>query len=333
MKKTEELKLTQSDSPHVFTDSTIQKIMGTVVLSLLPIVFLSGFFFGPRAWGLYLIAIATAVITEAVWFKLLNKPRPKDLSAVVTALLLTMNLPPSAPWYFPVLGTFFAIIIVKEFFGGLGYNFLNPALGGRALLVALFFPTMFKISWANPPFGSIVSEAVTQATPLAAMRTGVLSGEELWATFLGNIGGRLGETSALMLLVCGGFLIWRKIITPRIPLTILATVAIGIFLFAGDGTFADWRTVLGHLLSGGLLLGAFFMATDYASSPATRFGEYVFAVLIGILIVIFRLYGATNEGVSYAILIMNCAVPLIDRVFRRRVLGEAGRLKNVKIDL
>ena len=326
-------RLLTGPSPHLRGDWTTRKIMGWVVLALLPAILASGYFFGPRVWLLYLLATVTALVAESLWFKFTNKTATHDLSAVVTALLLTMNLPPSAPWYFPVIGTFFAIIVVKEFFGGLGYNFLNPALGGRALLVGLFFTEMFKISWSAPPFDRIPPEVVTQATPLELLRNGeLLSGSFLWSSFIGDIGGRIGETSSLLLLLGGGLLLWQGIIHIRIPATIFVTVGLGVWLFSGEG-LASWQTVLGHLTGGGLILGSIYMATDYASSPATVLGEYLYALGIGLIILLFRFWGATYEGVSYAILTMNCATPLIDRLIRRRVLGEPGsKTLGVKLD-
>lgn len=320
-------------SPHLKSPATTQKIMGYVCLSLLPIVLFSGYLFGVVVWRNYLLASATALLGELLWFKLTKQKMLWDFSCIVTALLLTMNLPPSAPWYFPIIGSGFAIIVVKQFFGGLGFNFLNPALGGRALLVLLFFKEMFQISWPDPPFAKIEpavvtatlqQEALSGATPLAQMAQGAqLTNQQLWQSFWGVIGGRTGETSAFLILLGASFLLYKKIIHPRIPVTIIAVVALGAFIFAGDGLFqGSWRDVLGHVLNGGLLLGAFYMATDYVTSPNTKLGEYLFAASIGGLILLFRFLGATHEGVSYAILIMNCLVPLIDYLMRQRVLGE-----------
>lgn len=329
-------------NPHLTADITSRRIMGTVTVALLPIALMSGYWFGWRIYLLYLLAVGTAQVAELIWFKVRRQTATFDLSAVVTGLLLTMNLPPSAPWYFPVIGSAFAIIVVKEFFGGIGYNFLNPALGGRALLVGLFFEEMFRISWPAPPFGRILPEVVEQATvdvttyatPLAAMKAGELpTAHQLWDMLVGHTGGRIGETSALLILLAAVFLIWQKIIRPHIPLLMIGVVALGAWLFAEPGGLAAWQTVLGHVLGGGLLLGAVFMATDYSSSPATTAGECLYAVGIGLLVVILRFWGPTNEGVSYGILIMNCCVPLIDRLVRRRVLGEPGNRKlNLKLD-
>ncbi|GCF94326.1 electron transport complex subunit D [Enterococcus florum] len=320
-------------NPHIRGDNTTRNIMMWMVIALMPSVLGAGYLFGFRVWGLYAIAIATAQLCEVLWFKLNKRELTWDLSAVVTAILLTANMPPSAPWYFPIIGSAFAIIVVKEFFGGIGFNFINPALGGRALLVGLFFTEMFKISWPNPPFDRIVPDAVTSATPLAVLNSGGnLSGQELFNTFVGNIGGRLGETSTLLILIGGGILLWKKIIHIRIPLTMLGTIAVIAFVFDGQNFFtADLTTVLGYVFGGGAVFGAFFMATDYASTPSTRAGEYIFAFCCGLLVMLFRYYGVTEEGVSYSILIMNCLTPLIDYVLRNRVIGEEGnQLLNIK---
>lgn len=322
-------------SPHIRADQTTRKIMLWMVIALLPSALGAGYYFGFRVWGLMLIAIVTAQLCEILWFKMRKKELTWDLSAVVTALLLTMNLPPSAPWYFPVIGSAFAIIIVKEFFGGIGYNYINPALAGRAFLVALFFTEMFKISWPNPPFERFVPEVVTSATPLEILNTGgSLSNQQLIDVFIGNIGGRLGETSSLLILIGAAILLFKKIIHLRIPLTMLGTIAVISFIYGPDGFFtADYSIVIGNVISGGAMFGAFFMATDYSSTPSTRAGEYLFAFCTGALVMVFRFFGATEEGVSYSILIMNCLTPLIDYLLRNRILGEPGnKFLNIKFN-
>ncbi|HIY58027.1 MAG TPA: RnfABCDGE type electron transport complex subunit D [Candidatus Tetragenococcus pullicola] len=331
-------------NPHIRHDNTTKKIMVTVLLSLVPAVLFSGYLFGFTVYVRYLTAILTALICEYVWFKIIKRPYQLDYSVIVTAVLLTMSLPPSAPWYFPVIATSFAIIVIKEFFGGLGYNFLNPALSGRSLLVGLFYNQMFLVSWPDPPFNKIApdvvaaataNDAISGATPLDIMRSGTsLTTAELRDSFFGVIGGRIGETSALLLILGGLFLIYKKIISPRIPLIIIGTVALFAFILGPDGLFTGSLTnVLGHVISGGLLLGAFYMATDYASTPATKMGENIFALGVGLLIVLFRFFGITNEGVSYAILIMNCLTPTIDRLLRLRVVGEPGaNFTDIKIN-
>lgn len=320
-------------NPHIRTDTETRSIMLMVILALLPALLFSGYLFGPVVYRNYLLAALTGVTLEYLWFKMIRREYQLDGSSIVTGLLLAMNLPPSAPWYFPVVGTAFAIIVVKEFFGGLGYNFINPALGGRAFLVALFYSQMFLISWPDPPFGKIppeivsnatASDVVSGATPLAVMRIGeTLSLSELSDAFFGFVGGRAGETSAFLLLLGGLFLVYKKIISPRIPLIILGTIGLFAFILGPEGLFTgSWQNVIGHMISGGAILGAIFMATDYASTPATKSGENLFAVGVGLLVVVFRFFGLTNEGMSYAILIMNCFTPAIDRLLRLRVLGE-----------
>ncbi|MHC5374592.1 RnfABCDGE type electron transport complex subunit D [Enterococcus sp. LJL120] len=322
-------------SPHLRGDQTTRKIMLWVIIALVPSFIGAGYYFGFRVWGLFFLAIATGQLCEILWFKLRNRTLTWDLSVFVTAMLLTMNLPPSAPWYFPVIGTAFAVIIVKEFFGGIGFNFINPALGGRALLVALFFTEMFKISWPNPPFDRISPDIVTSATPLAILKEGgLLSNQQLLDAFVGNIGGRLGETSSILILIGAAILLWQKIIHLRIPLTMLGTIGVLAFIFGGNSLFsADYSVVIGHVIGGGAMFGAVFMATDYSSTPSTRAGEYLFAAACGMLVMIFRFYGLTNEGVSYSILIMNCLTPLIDYLLRNRVLGEPGnKFLNIKLN-
>ncbi len=320
-------------NPHIRGDNETANIMLMVILALLPAVLFSGYLFGLTVYRNYLTAMLTAIVAEFLWFKLVKRTYRFDFSAAVTAILLTMNLPPSAPWFFPIIGAAFAIIVVKEFFGGLGYNFINPALGGRALLVGLFFKEMFLISWPDPPFNKIPPEVVSEivavdtlsgATPLAIMKSGdLLSLQELSDAFFGFVGGRTGETSAFLLLLGGIFLIYKKIISPRIPVIILSIIALFAFILGPDGFFTgSWQNMIGHVISGGAILGAFFMATDYASTPATKAGENLFAAGVGLLVVLFRFFGLTNEGVSYGILIMNCFTPAIDRLLRMRVLGE-----------
>ena len=256
--------------------------MGCVVLALLPAVLFSGYLFGLKVYGLFFIALATAFAADGIWSYLIKRPFRFDLSIVVTALLLTMNLPPTAPWYFPVIGVAFAVIIVKEFLAVSAIT-LNPALGGRALLIGLFYNQMFLISWPDPPFGSIAPDVVSQATandvvsgatPLAVMKAGdTLSGSDLLDAFR-IYWGRIGETSALFLLLGGIFLVYKKIISPRIPLIIFATIGLFAFILGPEGLFTgSWQTVIGHIISGGAMLGAIYMATDYSSTPGTKAGE------------------------------------------------------------
>lgn len=329
-------------NPHIRGNQETQTIMLMVILALLPAILFSGYLFGWTVYFNYLLAMVTGICVEFLWFKWIKRRYQWDYSAVLTALLLGMNLPPSAPWYFPIIGTTFAIIVIKEFFGGLGYNFINPALGGRAFLVALFYQQMFTISWPDPPFNKLspqpfdsTIDTLSGATPLAIMRAGeTLSLDELNAAFFGFIGGRAGETSAFLLLLGGIFLIYKKIIGFHIPLIVLGTIGLGAFILGPTGLFTgSWQNIIGHIISGGAILGAFFMATDYASTPSTKMGEIIFAFGVGLLVVVFRFFGLTNEGVSYGILIMNCFTPAIDRLLRLRVLGEGKQSPfNLKIN-
>ena len=311
-------------SPHIRGDNTTRNIMMWMIIALIPSMLGAGYYFGFRVWGLYLVAIITAQLCEIAWFKLCKRELTWDLSAVVTAILLTANMPPSAPWYFPVIGSAFAIIVVKEFFGGIGFNFINPALGGRALLVGLFFTKMFEISWPDPPFNRITPDVVSSATPLAILNEGgSLSGQELFNTFVGNIGGRLGETSTLLILIGAAILLYKKIIHLRIPLTMLGTIAVIAFVFDGQNFFtADLATVLGYVFGGGAVFGAFFMATDYSTSPTTPKGEVIYGICAGMLLMGWRLFTSMPEGMTFILLIMNCFVPLIDYLIIPRVYGE-----------
>lgn len=301
-----------SSSPHLRSDETITSVMRDVLIALLPATLASLYFFRFNALKLIVLAIASAVITEVIIQKMLKKPVTiNDLSAVVTGLLLAFNIPASAPWWLPVIGSVFAIAIVKQAFGGLGHNFMNPALAARAMLLASWPVAM--TSWVTPG-----ADAVSTATPLA-----IMGGEasqplpSLTNVLIGNIGGCLGETSALLLILGGIYLLYKGIITWRIPFTYIATVAIMTFIFGGGFEMMTY-----HLFAGGLMLGAFYMATDYASSPVTPRGQIIFGVGCGIITSVIRLYGGYPEGVSYSILLMNVAAPIIDKYTSPKVFGE-----------
>ncbi|GBR75920.1 electron transport complex protein RnfD [Candidatus Termititenax persephonae] len=288
--------------------------MRDVLIALLPAGLASLVFFGWRAVWLIGVCVGAAVLTEylaAQFFK--KKNYLNDCSAVVTGVLLAFVLPPSLPLWMAALGAVFAILLVKELFGGLGHNIFNPALGGRAFLLASF--PVWLTTWTRP------FDAVTTATPLALAKSGQLldavsratvqasaAGQAVnyWDLFLGNVAGSLGETSALALLLGAAYLLYRQVIDWRIPLGYLGTVALFMFFAHENVAF--------HLLAGGLLLGAFFMATDYTTSPMTRRGKWIFAIGCGILTSVIRLWGGYPEGVCYSILIMNMFVPLLDRL-------------------
>ncbi|MCK9479355.1 MAG: RnfABCDGE type electron transport complex subunit D [Firmicutes bacterium] len=306
-------------APHIFTKDSTAVIMQDVVIALLPALAAGVYFFGYRAALLAIISIASAVAFEHLWNVAFKKPTTVyDFSAVVSGLLLALNLPPTVPVWIPVVGSFFMIIIVKMCFGGMGQNFLNPALGARAFLV-VSWPSIMT-SYVNSgakliPF--LLPDAVTSATPL--------SGEAATRyidLFIGNIGGCIGETSKIALLIGLAYLLIRKVITWRIPVAFVGTVAALSWVFAGDGYFnGDW---LFHILSGGLFLGAFFMATDYSTTPVTKNGAFVFGIGCGVLTVIIRLIGGYPEGVSYSILLMNVASPLIEKATAPKRFGKAG---------
>lgn len=302
-----------SSSPHIRSDESVKRIMLDVIIALIPAMIGSVYFFGLNALKLILISIASSVFFEAAIQKLFKREVTiSDYSAVITGILLAFNIPASAPWWIPVFGAGFAIIVVKQFFGGLGHNFMNPALAARAVLLASW-PTIMT-SFPSP-------DAISSATPLSIMEgMGYFTSGKLPSImdmFIGNIGGTLGETSALLLLIGGAYLIVRKVINWKIPVVYIGTTAI-MLLLLGLGT----EQVIYHILSGGLILGAFFMATDYATGPITPKGQIVFALGAGILTGIIRIKGGFPEGVSYSILLMNVATPLINKFTSPRVFGR-----------
>ncbi len=315
-------KLIVSHCPHISGKDSVSGIMLHVIIALLPALLAGVLIFGYRALLVVLICVVSCVVFEALWQKLLKKSiTVSDLSAVVTGLLLALNLPASIPLWMPVIGSLFAIIIVKQFFGGLGHNFMNPALGARAFLLAswaLAMTTWPQPGTAIPLFGT--ADVITTATPLALYAEGSQNLPSYLTLFLGNIGGCIGETSALAILLGGIYLIATRVIRLRVPITFIATVALGTWIFGGSNGFfsGDW---LYQILSGGLMLGAFFMATDYATTPFTPKGQVIFGIGCGIFTVLIRLWGGYPEGVSYSILLMNVATPLIDKVTAPRRYG------------
>ncbi|WP_130806540.1 RnfABCDGE type electron transport complex subunit D [Senegalia massiliensis] len=305
-----------SSSPHIRSKETISKIMIDVLIALLPATLASIYYFRFNAIKLIGISILTAVLTEWALQKFMNKPITiNDFSAVVTGLLLAFNIPASAPWWIPVIGSAFAIAIVKQAFGGLGNNFINPALAARAMLLASW--PVLMTNWVTPG-----ADAVSTATPLAILK-GEAEGTlpSITNVLMGNIGGSLGETSALLLIIGGLYLLYRGVITWKIPVSYIGTVMLMTLLL--DGGFTN---MIYHTLSGGLMLGAFYMATDYSSSPVTSKGQIIFGVGCGILTAIIRIYGGYPEGVSYSILLMNVAAPLIDKYTSPKVFGEVKKV-------
>ena len=290
-----------SSNPHIRAKDTTSRIMLTVVIALLLPAFFGIYNFGFWALVLILISIATCVLTEYIYEKLMKKPITiGDFSAVVTGLLLALNLPVSVPFWIPVVGGVFAILVVKMLFGGLGQNFMNPALGARCFLMISFAARMTTFTY----------DGVTTATPLAVMEQG--KSVDVMKSFLGFVPGTIGETSALLLIIGGAYLVFKKVISPIIPCVYVAVVAIFVLIFGGHGF--DLSYMAAQIFSGGLMLGAIFMATDYVTSPITKNGKIIYAIVLGILTGLFRLFGPMAEGVSYSIIIANLLVPLIERV-------------------
>ena len=311
-----------SSSPHVRSKITTNDIMLMVVIALLPTTIFGIYNFGPRALLLILLSVATCVLTEYVYEKLMKKPvTVKDFSAVVTGLLLALNLPASVSWFVPVIGGIFAILIVKQLFGGLGQNFMNPALAARCFLLISFSGQMTDFSVPKGAWGNIAVDTVSGATPLALLKSGETA--DVLSLFIGNVQGTIGETSAIAILIGAIFLLCFKIIDLRIPLTYLASFVIFNAIFGGNGL--DPNYILGHLFGGGLMLGAWFMATDYVTSPITKKGQIVYGVILGVLTGLFRLFGGSAEGVSYAIIFSNLLVPLIERVTMPTAFGKGGK--------
>ena len=311
-----------SSSPHVRSKDTTSKIMLYVIIALLPTSLFGIYNFGIRALILILVTIASCVASEWIFNKIVHKKNSiDDLSAVVTGLLLALNLPASLPWWEAVIGGVFAIVIVKMMFGGLGQNFMNPALGARCFLVlsfagnmTAFYPEMYR-----------VVDGVSQATPLTALKAG--ENVDLLSMFIGTHAGTIGETSIIALLLGALYLVINKIIDLRIPITYIVVFSICIMLFNGQ---TDITFLLKHLCGGGLIFGAFFMATDYSTSPMTKNGRILFGICLGVLTAIFRTFGNTAEGVSFAIIFCNLLVPLIEKITIPKAFGMVKEKKEGK---
>ncbi len=317
-----EINLLAGSSPHIRRGVTTQGIMRDVIIALLPAALCSVIFFKVQAAMLILVTVVSCVAAEYAWCRLTKKENTlTDLSAVVTGLLLAFNLPPALPPWIAAIGGVFAIIIVKQLFGGLGHNFVNPALAARAFMVASWPVQM--TSWQEPGW-----DAVSTATPLAVMKSGEAAGQlpELWDMFLGNTGGCIGETSVLALLIGAVYLLVKRVISLELPLVFIGTVGFMTWMLGGsEGLFTG--DFVYHIFAGGLILGAFFMATDYTTSPVTFRGRIVMGIGCGLLTSIIRLYGGYPEGVSYSILLMNLVVPIIDRYMIPESFG-GGAVKN-----
>ncbi len=314
----EQYKLSVASSPHATAPTGTRNLMLDVVIALLPALCISCYFFGPRALTMTLVSVLGCVFFEWAYRKIMKKSNTiGDLSAVITGILLVFVCPVTLPYWMVLIGDFFAIVIVKQLFGGLGTNFLNPALAGRAFLM-LSYPipmtTWIKPGMENWASMGTVMDAVTGATPLASdfMKSGILPDASILDMFIGNIGGCLGETSALMIILGGAYMLIRGVIRLRIPAAYILTVAVLTIIFprGGDGNLT-W--MLYEIFGGGLMLGAFFMATDYVTSPNNKKGELIYGIGCGLLTVFIRFFGGYPEGVCYSILIMNVCVWLIDK--------------------
>lgn len=312
-----------SGTPHVRSKESIQSIMRDVIIALVPASVMGIYYFGLRALMLMVAAIVSAVFFEWLYQKLMKKPITiSDLSAVVTGLLLAMNLPAAAPVWVAIVGSAFAIIFAKQLFGGMGQNFINPALAGRAFLLASY-PTEMT-SWTSS--GNFGVDAVAVATPLAQLKGGVMPDASFTDVLVGNVGGCLGETCAIALIIGGVYLIAKHVINWKVPVIYIATVFVLTALIGRKGL----RVPVYEIFAGGLMLGAFFMATDYASSPVTSRGQIIFALGCGLLTTLIRIFGGYPEGVSYSILIMNLTVPLIERLTEPTIFGALPKVKEAK---
>lgn len=320
-------KLTVSASPHVRSKDTVPGIMLDVIIALVPSLIASVVVFGFRSLLVTAVCVAACVIFEYVARRIMKRDTTiGDLSAIVTGMLLAFNLPVSIPLWMCIVGSFFAIVVIKQFFGGIGQNFVNPAIGGRIVMLVSFSSAM--TNWTAPVDWKTGLDAVSTATPLSVLKAGEVTDElpTLCQMFLGVRGGCLGEVSAAAILIGALYLFARRVIKPTIPLCFVGTVAV-VMLIAGKG---DFEFVAYQLLSGGLLLGAFFMATDYATSPITNSGKVIFAVGCGLLTSVIRLFANLPEGVSYSIIIMNILVPHIETLTKPRPFGVEKEKKSKK---
>lgn len=314
-----ELNLKISSSPHVRSKDTTSDLMFDVIIALMPATVFGIYKFGAHAGLLVAVCMLSAMLSELIYEKLVrNTVTVKDCSAILTGLLLALNLPPILPVWMAVIGSVFAIIVVKQLFGGLGQNFMNPALGARCFLLLSFSKQMTQF----------VYDGVTTATPLAIMKSGAQPDMEIVSyMFKGSIGGTIGETSVIALLIGAVYLLIKRVISPKIPLTYIGTFAVCIAIYAAVKDYSVLEYTLAHLCGGGLMLGAWFMATDYVTSPITPWGKIVFGVMLGLLTFVLRIFGSGAEGVSYAIIISNLFVPLIERVTVPKAFGAGADVK------
>lgn len=300
-----------SVSPHIRDKSSTRKIMIDVCIALVPTLAFGVWHFGLNALFVIISSVLSCVISEAVFELIVKKPITVfDFSAVVTGLILALNMPPNIAWWVPAIGGVFAIVIVKMLFGGIGQNIMNPALAARCFLLISFASRMTDFS----------VDGVSSATPLAVLKSG--GSVDLLDAFLGFKTGCIGEVSVAAILIGAAYLLIRKVISIRIPAVYILSTALFIFVFSLAKTgMPTWQFMLGELLTGGLIAGAFFMATDYTTSPITKWGQVVYAVLIGFLTAVFRILGSSAEGVSYAIIISNLFVPIIEKITVPKAFG------------
>lgn len=310
--------LNVSSSPHVRDNSSTRRIMLDVCIALLPACIFGIVNFGMRALAVLVVSVITCVVSEYLFEYFMHRPiTVGDLSAVVTGLLLGMNMPHTIPLWIVMLGSVFAIIVVKQLFGGLGQNFMNPALAARCFLLISFAGRMTSFTY----------DGVTGATPLALLKSG--ESVNVLSMFLGTTAGVIGETSTVAILVGALYLIIRKVITPLIPMVYLVVFSVFILLFGGHGF--DMTYLAAELCGGGLMLGAFFMATDYVTSPVNTVGRIVYGIILGILTGLFRIFGNSAEGVSYAIIFSNILVPLIEKLTVPRAFGVVREKKSKEV--
>ena len=307
-----------SANPHVRDNGSTQKIMLDVIIALLPATIFGIYIFGASAALTVAISVATCVVVEYIYQKLMKQPiTVGDLSAALTGLLLALNLPSGAPFWMPILGGIFAIIVVKQLYGGLGQNWMNPALAARCFMLISFAQAMTQFSEPG-------TDAIASATPLAEIKAG--GTYDLAAMFIGKIPGTIGEVSVIALLIGAAYLLIKKVISIRIPAAYIITFAVFAFIFGQHNI----NYVLAEICGGGLIFGAFFMATDYVTSPITAKGQIVFGICLGILTGLFRIFGSGAEGVSYAIIFCNMLVPLIEKVTLPTAFGKGGKKNGSK---
>ena len=320
--------LNVSSNPHVRDKMTTSRIMQLVALALLPTTLFGIWNFGFRALLVVLVTVASSVFFEWLYDRLMHKKNTiNDFSAVVTGLLLALNMPPQIPLWMPVLGSAFAIIVVKQLFGGLGQNFMNPALAARCFLMISFAGKMTDFA-VDKLSGYHCIDTVTGATALAELKNSGFTADSISVKnlFIGNIHGTIGETSAIAILIGAVILLAFKVIDLKIPLTYIGSFAVFVILYMlGTGKGFDVNYLFSHLFGGGLMLGAWFMATDYVTTPITPKGQLLYGCCLGVVTAIFRLFGGSAECVSYAIIFCNLLVPLIEKVTKPVAFGKGGK--------